>query len=182
MKDEFLHSLARILPYLVLTKTPYGESFPYSLWRVSENLVRLEGKESWRRLDHVEGWVCLFFLPITKVFTLHIPLLSFKQGEGSFGIVWERLLLMAYSRAPHGVPEGVEASFCWCTQVRKRIPWMLPLMSFANRSAQRKAASSHPISCTLSTSTTHRKSPNHSSPQIMSHSPRICQCSFLISS
>jgi len=33
---------------------------------------------------------------------------------------------------------------------------MLPLMSFANRSAQRKAASSHPISCILSTFTTHR--------------------------
>ena len=39
------------------------------------------------------------------------PLLSFKQGEGSFGIVWERFLLMAYSRAPHGVLEGAEASF-----------------------------------------------------------------------
>jgi len=64
----------------------------------------------------------LLILLVTKVFALRIPLLSFKQGEGSFGIVWERFLLMAYSRAPHGVPEGAEASFRWWTQVREHIP------------------------------------------------------------
>ena len=76
---------------------------------------------------------------------------------------------MANSKVPHGVSKGDEASFHRWAQVREHIPWMLPPRGFTNRSAPRKASSSHPISRILSASITHRKLSNQPSPQIMSH-------------
>jgi hypothetical protein len=45
---------------------------------------------------------CLFFFPITKMLSLCIQLLTFKQGEESHG-AWETFMLMANSRPPHGI-------------------------------------------------------------------------------
>jgi hypothetical protein len=47
----------------------------------------------------------LFFFPVTKGFPLRAQLLTFKQGEESLGAAWERFMLMANSRPPHGIPE-----------------------------------------------------------------------------
>jgi hypothetical protein len=40
---------------------------------------------------------CLFFFPVTKVLSLRVQLLTFKQGEESLGAEWERFMLMANS-------------------------------------------------------------------------------------
>jgi hypothetical protein len=73
-----------------------GEAKSWYDWkagRVGGDWIRLKDESS------------LFFFPITKVFPLRIQLLIFKQGEESLGAVWERFMLMANSRPPHGIPE-----------------------------------------------------------------------------
>jgi hypothetical protein len=58
------------------------------------------------------GWIelkdelCLFVFPVTKVLPLHIQLLSFKQGEESLGVAWERFMQMANSGPPHNRSDG----------------------------------------------------------------------------
>jgi hypothetical protein len=47
---------------------------------------------------------CLFFFSVIKI-TLRVQLLIFKQGEESLGAAWERFILMANSRPPHGILE-----------------------------------------------------------------------------